>query len=605
MRYYKKFMLLILASLIWSSLLFAQIDSYNHDERILDIKAEFPLGQSNATNLVRLGNAFVDATQQTVFKQPNKAVAIISRNGEEPPEIVFTDTPIEWARIHQDTTLPSLQDSIPNLVSTIDGYEVLREASLLLDDRLIEVFSTGVRYGSYVVCTDVTTGEKLWEQAYNWSTGVENIEIDLSIYERSDGNIELSGMRMLFNNIPNMFPYGTAHRKVLNPETGQLITRYFTPWNSEGGESGIVCTNSNGQLGRTFPIVEDELYLNSCLYSFILEGAFIQMNLALDEQGVFLDTIDKIPNPMPFPNDGSIQLHKYLDAFKLPNGKFVVGSASIENPLDSTELVSELLFLDEQGALDYRVDISSLISYDVGFSLKIEGEYIIVTGDYYDKFGGDPSTARSIAIFDLEGNVLFSKTAFKTLDGEPVRFRPQMTALGEDRFLIVGGNYDECLRYFLLDETGDISLLRTICQPDPDWRLRIEDVAVASNGTVITGASWNKGSADLPEAIFRVIFSIKAEELGLQLPSSLTETESAQHLRLYPNPAREAVVVDFERPAAGTARIISMSGQPMRTLQTDATLQLRISTAGLPPGTYVLQFESESSTWREVFVVSP
>jgi len=47
-----------------------------------------------------------------------------------------------------------------------------------------------------------------------------------------------------------------------------------------------------------------------------------------------------------------------------------------------------------------------------------------------------------------------------------------------------------------------------------------------------------------------------------------------------------------------------MSGQPMRTLQTDATLQLRISTAGLPPGTYVLQFESEASIRREVFVVS-
>ncbi len=604
MRYYKKFMLLILASLIWSSLLFAQIDSYNHDERILDIKAEFPLGQSNDTNLVRLGNAFVDATQQTVFKQPNKAATIISRNGEEPPEIVFTDTPIEWARIHRDTTLPNLQDSIPNLVSTIDGYEVLREASLLLDDRLIEVFYTGFRYGSYVVCTDVTTGEKLWEQAYNWSTGVENIEIDLSVYERSDGNIELSGMRMLFNNVPNIFPFGIAHRKVLNPETGQLIARYFTPWNSEGGEGGMICANPNGQLGRTLPIAEDELYLNSCIDLNVQEGAFIQMNLALNEQGVFLDTIDRIPNPMPFPNDGSIQLHKYLDAFKLPNGKFVVGSTSISSPIDSTQLVSELLFLDEQGAFDYRVDISSLISYDASFNLSVEGEHIIVTASYFDKFGGDPSTARSIAIFDLEGNVRFSKTAFKTLDGEEVGFRPQMTALGEDRFLIVGDNFDECLKYFLLDETGDISLLRTICQPDPDWKLGIEDIAVASNGVVITSTSWRKESLDTPEAIFRATFGIRAEELGLQLPSSLTETESAQRLRLYPNPAREAVVVDFERPVAGTARIISMSGQPMRTLQTDATLQLRISTAGLPPGTYVLQFESEASILREVFVVS-
>lgn len=365
----------------------------------------------------------------------------------------------------------------------------------------------------------------------------------------------------------------------------------------------MVCVTPNGQLGRTLPIVEDELYLNSCIDLDVSEGAFIQMNLGLDEQGVFLDTIDKIPNPMPFPDDGSIQLHRYLDAFKLPNGNFVVGSNSTSSPIDSTQIVSELLFLDEQGAFDYRVDISSLISYDARFNLRVEGEYIIVTGRYFDKFGGDPSTARSFAIFDLEGNVLFSKTAFKTLDGEEVALRPQMTALGEDRFLIVGDNFDECLKYFLLDETGDISLLRTICQPDPDWKLGIEDIAVASNGTVITGTSWTKGSLNEPEAIFRVTFGIRAEELGLQLPSSLTETESAQRLRLYPNPARESVVVDFERPAAGTARIISMSGQPMRSFQTDATLQLRISTAGLPPGTYVLQFESEASIRREVFIV--
>lgn len=484
-----------------------------------------------------------------------------------------------WSLVQQDTTAPLLADIYTNVTEEISGYALQREDQLLLDDKIVEVYSQGISWGSYIVCTDLASGQTLWRLSSNLATS-DKLDIDLNVYLRADGNIEVSGMRLIATNTPILFPIGYAVRKIINPETGQLIERIFTPFS----EGGVTSLNSNGQLGRTLPIAEDEAYV--VINSFPTDdGQYIQLLLGMDAQGVQTDTLGLVSNPL----DGSgIEVQQLIDAIKLPNGQFVIGSTSTGNPMDPNETVAELIFLDEQGAFLNRKDISPFVGYSTYFNLDLQADKLLITATSVEGDFNDVANIRqNLLVLDLAGELLLSVPAFSSLAGLAVG-NCHLASLPNEEYLLVAAAGNHCLQYFKLDALGEVTRLQTLCQTDTNWRIEPRDLRRTPDGDVLTAATWYQGDTEQ----FEATVSIDGSVLGL--PTSLLAPERAEVLPLevFPNPSRDRVSIRLDASDTGVLRILNMAGQQLRSYHLANQTHLELSIADLPDGLYQFQWLS-------------
>lgn len=92
--------------------------------------------------------------------------------------------------------------------------------------------------------------------------------------------------------------------------------------------------------------------------------------------------------------------------------------------------------------------------------------------------------------------------------------------------------------------------------------------------------------------------------------SSTSASETVQGLRLYPNPAKESqeVALEFASTQSGTATVslLSLTGQMLRSQQMDIATganQMRLSTANLPKGLYVVRIDANGgANYRKLMV---
>lgn len=504
-------------------------------------------------------------------------------------DLELLDVAKEWYHVHQDTTLPSLQDTFTNINSEITGYETLRKAYTLSDDFLIELFTTGINFGSYVTCTNAVTGEFVWKNSYNL-TNDDKIEIDLNLYTRSDGNLEISGMRLLDPNVPNIFPFGIATRKIIDIQTGQLISKIYQDFI----DGGCVCNNSNGQLGRTLPILEDSLYMTVCTYPSV-DGQQIQILQNLDNDGRVIDTLSFIANPLM---DNNIQSHKLISFNKLDENRFLIGSGSTSNPLDTNLTITELFFINNEGQLLLRKDISSLINYSPSFQQEFKNDKVFITTVAYNNETAEPNdVSYSLLILDNGGNELYNDPGYIILDNEEVGLL-KLAQINDNTYLLLGAK-ENCLKYFTLEDSNAIKHLKTICYSDSTWNLSPMFIELNENGGIVNGVRWSKEDE---ESDFEVTFAINADEILMKTSNTDLKTKLNSKFNLYPNPTRDFVNVKFNGPTSGVIQIISSKGIKMKEVKIESQTELQLDVSAFAESYYIIKLISQNVSTENRFI---
>ncbi len=69
------------------------------------------------------------------------------------------DVSISCFNIQQDLSLPLLQDTFPNLSSQITDFKCKPKSYLIKNNQLLELFTSGIGFGSYLTRIDRQTGE--------------------------------------------------------------------------------------------------------------------------------------------------------------------------------------------------------------------------------------------------------------------------------------------------------------------------------------------------------------------------------------------------------------------------------------------------------------
>jgi hypothetical protein len=508
----------------------------------------------------------------------------------DPPVIEFEDVVLNWSVMHQDTTLPALFESIPNITSAGNPFDIYFRESLLEGDRLYNLFTSSINLGSHFDAIDINSGQKLFRNSYN-TLNDSFLEILTSIRKREDGNIELTGMRTL-NVIPSLFPIGAATRRIVDKDSGVGIYDQFIPTPTSAPVTDFCwCGNSNGQYGQVFPTLESEDYLVICLEP---RGDTTIFDIKkVDNLGLLKETVGKIESLLPN-NGGSIIIYRYPQAFQLSNGDIAIGQISSMKPIPSSldEALVEIIILNSNGELINRVDITELISFATWFKMDVKDDKIYITAnsinDEQTKF--DRS---NLVILNNEGDIISSFSDLDQLDGERVA-SIVAAPFGDDKVLITGISIEDsnCLKFFEVDNSGSVNYLKTICHTDTIWTI-IPEFTVVSDNNLIVQTSWRYyGENDEDDSFFPATFSLGFDQLGLTTSTVDIEKEGPD-IYLSPNPATNSVQVNLTAQLSGRIDITDMGGRTLQSINIVNSDRVILQTQRLESGTYVVRVISD------------
>ncbi|MEL6867858.1 MAG: T9SS type A sorting domain-containing protein [Bacteroidota bacterium] len=517
---------------------------------------------------------------KTFFIRNQVTTPARSRVAVDPPNIEFDGVQLNWSSLHADPTLPDLPDFVSGWNGPAEEEDIFFRDSRVVADKLVSLFTININVGSYVDVTDLKTGERLWGNSYSVIDD-DKFETYMSVFERNDGDLELTGFRVA-NVVPNVVPLGPASRRVLDISSGQELGHYVIDDFSAGS---CFCINPNAQYGRLLPIVEDEKYLAACMYINSIENT-IHWQRTVDGEGYIIDTIGYVSNPI-----NESLTHKYIDAYVLPNGNIAVGVQSYFFPTVFDRFVNELLIISPDGELLNRIDITQETSYSSFFYMSLQGERLFISSISLNE---DQTIYNrgNFLVLDQEGNKLASLTDFTEVDGEPIVFT-KGTSLDENTSLMFGRSLDaaNCLQFFEIDSMGQTKHLRTMCHDEATWQIRPEFAYVEGDDLILqTTWVWD----DINH--FPASFSMNLNELGF-VTHTKGIADNEKDLHFYPNPASQVITVDIPRVDNGLLEVVDVFGKVILSRNIKNEQKIDLLVGDIPSGTYLVNVKYDTEVY--------
>lgn len=501
-----------------------------------------------------------------------------SMNGDKlsPPDFDFNSDALNWGVIDRDEMF---DDTLADFKYVEDSYALLSANTQLISEDLYDIYHLGILEGTYIVKRDVSTGEKLWE----YHTAIDNndkIELDLSIFEREDGNIETTGFR-LYATRPTPVPVGPVNRKVFDAQTGELLSQNYT-WFEDGGH---YCINPNGQKGRIFPIEEDELYLSICAY-ITTDGQYIGISRTGDGEGILLDTIDYVKNLLT----GFTPSFRYFDAKQLPNGNIAVAVSSFVNPTVPSTVKAEVLIFSSTGELIDRISVNELLNYSVtGITINIVENKILLTSR--SLVNNNTEYRTNLAVIDEEANVYHQYNELEQLNAGAI------TLLEDGRLLVAGNSFDDnCLNIFVGSD-GNLDLVHSLCHEDEQWSviprrlLRYGDDVILKGQFAYDTSYVNMGVVvEKKESIFEITMSLSLDKMGIAAVRTEDFASPRSSFTLSPNPSSDKIVILGDE-VIDQVEVYNLMGQKLMSTKTSTNEDIIIQ--HLVSGPYLVKIYSD------------
>jgi Secretion system C-terminal sorting domain len=514
---------------------------------------------------------------------------------------VFFDIPLYKPTVAASTLVPEFIGITPKwlnwnrdlVFSAGTSVGVAYSNHLEVKDGIIELFGSGARQGSYIKRINSLTGATLWEHHSNRKT-YNKLELDVNLYETASGDIQVFGHRLFTIGDIGFFPAGMVYQKLLNGQTGVVLTRKWTEWD-QGGQPNL---NSYGVLGVFAPLPNSSQVLNCEIAPFGQDYANIAI---IDENCKIVDTSMHLSTPF-----GSASLSNSFrnnGISRLSNGNTVIGLTITGFEPDTSSIFNELVWVDQVGKIMKRKEITTEINHSALGKVIPSGDRFLYLGQSYaDRSKRNFEQRSSVLIMDLDGQILFNEPLMQH-NGKLFGASVAVPERSGDGFIYAVEALDSrCLRFYHQKKDFSLNLLREICPTNPKHKFELSHVVQASNGDVITGflLQTDSVSYDINTGTLisnfggydRYTMSLSAADLGLL--SDIDETIVQKNVMLIaPNPTRDVISIQFGEPTSGQISVFDLSGKLVMSQFVTDQLSLDLEAYGIPKGLYVVQFKND------------
>ncbi|MEM1323287.1 MAG: T9SS type A sorting domain-containing protein [Bacteroidota bacterium] len=553
--------------------------------------------QADAPQALSSGRVYVPKEGQTVFTYP----AISDTRDREvmpAPTFEFTGTPIRWYLLNQDSTYRDVE-----LKYMTKNYDLLQRDWLVHSDGSIyQLFQSGQNEGSVLQRIDSRTGELNWINIHNLTTQ-DQIETGLSLFERANGNVEVTGYHLFSNEVPNLLPAGLGLSKVYNHNSGKLESQSFTQYE----QGGLTSRNSAGRFGRILPIAEGETYL--VIDQMITKDKqYTYLVRSMDAQGKEIDVLNRIPRGQATAASNYIQ----CDAKKINDRLYVFGASQYATAPDTAAVLNELIWLNEQGQVVNRKDYTKLLNYAGYFHIDLYDDRIFLTAiTAFNPVDGDLRPQASLLVLDLEGKVLKQYSRFQ-VDG---RYATAMQAIPldePDTYLYVAHfRGEEQLVYLREEADGQIREVGALQPIADDLELTPFGLARNPDGDVLT---YLKIQAKIPavdpilnrptdEKVGNWLFTYAIDGRNLGLQTSTLEPLAIQEAKIFPNPGTGIYQISWTAPFSGQLELTDMMGRTLRAAALQDSEITTLDITDLESGIYLLNLVGENAQQKKTYKV--
>ncbi|MEM1323285.1 MAG: T9SS type A sorting domain-containing protein [Bacteroidota bacterium] len=540
--------------------------------------------QELTTNQYALDASRVYAAREgeTVFLFPSIAD---SRSGVIPvPSFDFEGTPIRWYFLNQDSTFSDV-----DLEYMTKNYSLLQRDWLVHSDGSIyQLFQSGINEGSVLQRIDSRTGELNWINIHNLATHGQ-IETDLSLFERANGDVEVTGYRLFSNAVPNLFPAGVGLRKVYNHNSGAVENKFYTQFE----QGGLTSRNTSGRFGRILPITEDERYLSIDQY-ITDDNQYTYLVRSMDSRGKEIDTLNRIPRTQLTDVDKYVQ----CDARKINEQLYVFGASQHAFFSDTASFLNELIWLNEQGQIVNRREYTKALNYASFFNVDVYDDRIFLTATtQFDAAADDFRPQASFVVLDLEGNIIKQESRFQ-VDGQYAEALQAIPLDEPDSYLYaVRFRGDDRLAYLQEDADGRITEVGAIIPKADDLEVTPFRLARNSDGDILNYMKISveitttdpSTQEEVQEKVGSWLFTyaIDGDNLGLQTTST-NEALITQEAKVFPNPGTGLYQISWTAPFSGTLELTDMMGRTLRSTALQDSEITTLNITDLESGIYLL-----------------
>jgi uncharacterized delta-60 repeat protein len=370
-----------------------------------------------------------------------------------------------------------------------------------------------------------------------------------------------------------------------------LVGGDFSSYNSVS-KNNIVRLNPDGTIDETFKTGNGFTYDVSSIAiqndgKILVAGSFDKYNNVICKNIVRLNIDGTIDPNFNFQNYSSAQISCLTIQ---TDGKILVGGGSF---LYNERNYQGIIRLNTDGLIDTTFNIGTGFTNSV-YSIVIQPDNKIIVGGGFYSYNG--VSKNSIARLNIDGSL---DTTF--VSGIGFSNYVNSIAIQDDNKILIGGaftNYDAISsnKIIRLNPNGTVD---TTFVTGSGFDNEVYSIAVQQDDDILVGGNFTKYNAS---SLSTSLIRIKGDTNILSDQNFKTVSTT---FKLYPNPAKNTLNIDFENAGKDliSYEIYSLTGMQIAKDIFDKSSQTNtINTETLPSGSYLLKINTGKQSTSEIFI---
>ncbi len=468
---------------------------------------------------------------------------------------------------------------------------------------VIEQFGSAIEsQGAFIQCLNSKTGELIWESGYDLRN-ISQREYPSYAYINTSGQLEILGYREDSTVEPNPFGYWN-HAKLTvrkyDPNTGELVERLII--NEEDSLTADLWPTSPllslGVKSEIYPYSDNEyqyIILSDTLKSFVLDS-----NSHIIDNVIYRNLIHKYNVTVQTKMYRTSKKENIVLMYYLAQGSY--------NFADSSEFY--IMKIDNDNNLlsekDIRQDLKLTDNYTWLYNIFENDDYITFVGEKHVDIGDTTVPLMIYTVFDSNGRKIEEITLMDE-NGDPYLYGNYNARIGqvmklkyEPGILIfvseLGADGYNYLNIFKTDGNGDYTKLKHIKITGKNHSLGLTGGYFTPEGDVVLKVlDFNTDFTDYTNSsIYATVYmAFSAEDLNIKTDTD-DEALIYRNLKLYPNPVKQILSIEFPDSFTGTLEIVDELGRKLKTQKVQNKVTQIIDVSNIKSGRYFINIMKDS-----------
>ncbi len=449
------------------------------------------------------------------------------------------------------------------------------------------IFTTYNYEGWKIQKIDKSSGKVIWKNSRNpnYPDSTQRMFVLDNIFKRSDGNIDVIGVKSRQQDYSSIKD-GNPIRIVYDANTGKEIQ--YIEMQQPQGLTGVVAKPG---IARGFIPKQDGK--NYYLLSRVREGNASIILRTLDSNLVVKDTLTWFFKGKDA-NNPSVGIYDGTAPLRINNDIYFIISVW-KGTKDTSSYPHYFIHVDSDGKIKSEKNIGKSLYYLLDYSnyTTVRNGFLIsgIADTTLNQFR-NPNTASNTAIvakIDTSGIKIWETRLLHPL-GKLFEVIETSEDINRNGYWAFAGNTNEENPYlFFINQSGIAQYVGKVKLannnkyffPSQSWSL--------TDGSLLLGFKYNKC---IPYCWG--VGLVEGNKLDKLLSNSNVIENDLNNVSIYPNPANDKLIIEFENSTSGKVNIVNNIGQVLQSSSFREQISLNLATEQYPNGIYFLHFSLDN-----------